>query len=361
MQTPKFSNINTNFNSQLKSRVQAYFIEKNITPNGNFTLYAKACVLLISYFALYIQMVFYTPSSFLIGLAECIVLGFVTAGIGFNIMHDGVHGSFSSKKWVNTLAGITLNLIGASKIMWYNKHNLIHHTYTNIDGVDDDIEIQPFMRLCQTQKHYKIHKYQHFYFWLLYSFLHIFWLFKNDFQKYFTQKIGGITIKKMTKSEHIGFWVAKALYAFFMIAVPIYMVGFLPWLLGFLTFSLVTGLVISIVFQLAHTVEHTDFPLPSALTNKIENEWAIHQIQTTANFATKSKLTSWFLGGLNFQIEHHLFPKISHVHYPAISKIVKQTAEEMGVKYIEFKRTHHAIWSHVAYLKRLGRLDLNKA
>jgi len=140
-----------------------------------------------------------------------------------------------------------------------------------------------------------------------------------------------------------------------MIALPIWLVGFLPWLVGFLIIAMSAGFILSIVFQLAHTVEHTAFPTPSADANRIENEWAIHQIETTANFATKNKLISWLVGGLNFQIEHHLFPKVSHIHYPAISKIIKQACAEYGIRYIEFRRMRHANVSHAVHLKRMGR------
>ena len=159
----------------------------------------------------------------------------------------------------------------------------------------------------------------------------------------------------MSPFDHFAFWIAKIGYAFMMIALPIYMVGFLPWLVGFLGLAMFAGFILSIVFQLAHTVEETAFPVPDGDTNKIEEEWAIHQIQTTANFATRNKLISWLVGGLNFQIEHHLFPKISHVHYPAISKIIKSTCEEFNVKYIEYKKMRDAIISHASYLKKMGR------
>ena len=158
----------------------------------------------------------------------------------------------------------------------------------------------------------------------------------------------------MTVREHISFWAAKLIYAFMFVVLPIMLLGFTKWIVGFLLITMVTGLVISIVFQLAHTVEHTEFPMPDVMTNKIENEWAIHQINTTANFATNSKVISWLVGGLNFQIEHHLFPRISHVHYPAISKIIKGTCEEYGITYIEYPKMTQAIHSHVMYLKRLG-------
>jgi len=245
--------------------------------------------------------------------------------------------------------------LGASGIMWNNKHNIIHHTYTNIDGIDDDIEIKPMLRMCPTQKKYFIHRFQHIYVWFLYTLLLIIWVFATDYTKYFSKKVGSIAIKKMSTFEHIAFWIAKAGYAFGMIVVPIYLLGFVPWLLGFLIIAMFAGFVLSIVFQLAHTVEETTFPTPSADVNKIENEWAIHQIETTANFATKNKLICWLVGGLNFQIEHHLFPKISHIHYPAISKIIKQTCQEYGIRYNEFPKMRHAIISHASHLRKMGR------
>ena len=165
-----------------------------------------------------------------------------------------------------------------------------------------------------------------------------------------------MTLRKMTTWEHISFWTAKVIYAFMFVVLPIMLLGFTQWIIGFLIITMVTGLAISIVFQLAHTVEHTEFPMPTEVTGKIESEWAIHQINTTANFATKSKTISWLLGGLNFQIEHHLFPLISHVHYPAISKITKNTCREYGIDYIEFPKMRQAIASHIQYLKRLGQL-----
>lgn len=159
----------------------------------------------------------------------------------------------------------------------------------------------------------------------------------------------------MSRADHISFWSFKVLHLLLFIALPIYMVGFGPWGIGFLVYGLFAGFILSIVFQLAHTVEHTQFPVPDKATGRLEDEWAIHQIKTTANFATENKLVSWYVGGLNFQVEHHLFPKISHVHYPAISKIIKQACQEYGVNYIEYPRVRYAVASHVAHLRQLGR------
>ena len=356
MATPKFLQGKGDFHIELKKRVNQYFTDHKRPMTGNNALLFKAILFCIGYILLYIHLVFFTPIIW-VAIPECILFGGLTAAIGFNVMHDGAHGSFSRFKAVNKMAGFSLNFLGASAIMWNMKHNIIHHTYTNIDGVDDDIEARPWLRFALTQKKLKMHKFQHYYFWFLYTLLHLIWVFLTDYKKYFSHKIGPVHLRKMTVREHISFWAAKLIYGFMFVALPIWLLGFMSWLVGFLIITMVTGFVISIVFQLAHTVEHTDFPLPNEATGKIENEWAIHQVATTANFATGNKLISWLVGGLNFQIEHHLFPKISHVHYPAISKIIKRTCNEYGLTYIEFPKMRHAILSHVAYLRRLGRAN----
>ena len=356
MATPKFLNVTgSTFHQELKRRVSDYFTQEKKPATGNFGLYFKAVLFWASYVAIYVHLIFFTPPV-LLCIGECLLMGGLTAAIGFNVMHDGGHGSFSKSKFWNKMAAFSVNALGASGIMWNNKHNIIHHTYTNIDGVDDDIEIKPLLRMCATQKKYKIHRFQHIYVWFLYTLLLIIWVFATDYTKYFRKKVGSVPIKKMSTFEHFAFWIAKVGYAFMMIALPIYLLGFVKWLLGFLILSMFAGFVLSVVFQLAHTVEETDFPaVADKDANRIENEWAIHQIETTANFATKNKLISWLVGGLNFQIEHHLFPKISHIHYPAISKIIKKTCEEYGIKYIEFPKMRHAIVSHASHLKRMGR------
>lgn len=354
MTTPKFMKGKGDFHIVLKDRVNQYFTDHKQPVTGNFSLLFKGILFSLLFLAVYVHLVFFTPIAW-IAIPECIIFGLLTAAIGFNVMHDGAHGSFSKYKILNKVAGASLNFLGGSAIMWNMKHNIIHHTYTNIDGVDDDIEARPWMRFASTQKKLKMHKFQQYYFWFLYALLHLLWIFVSDYQKYFTRKIGVVQLRKMTPYEHFSFWAAKLIYAFMFIALPIMLLGFTAWLVGFLTITMVTGLAISMVFQLAHTVEHTEFPVPSKASGKIESEWAIHQLNTTANFATKSKTISWLLGGLNFQIEHHLFPRISHVHYPAISKIIKKTCGEYDINYIEFPKMRQAIASHIHYLKRLGQ------
>jgi linoleoyl-CoA desaturase len=354
MAKPKFASPHESFHVVLKRRINEYFEKTGKPASGNAHLYTKAAILLGAFVFLYIHLVFFTLPV-LWALLECVVLGIVVAGIGFNIMHDGAHGSFSKYTWLNHAAAFTLNLLGGSSYMWNVKHNVIHHAYTNIDGVDDDIDIQPWLRMSSTQPKLAMHRYQHIYFWFLYSLLYILWVFVLDFQKYFRRKIGAMPLSKMKASDHIIFWSFKLLFIFLFVALPIYTVGVISWLVGFLVFTLVAGFVLSIVFQLAHTVEHTHFPMPDENTGKMDDEWAIHQLKTTANFAPKNKFISWLVGGLNFQIEHHLFPKISHIHYSKIRYIIKQACLEYGIPYIEYPRMTHALVSHVNFLKQMGR------
>jgi linoleoyl-CoA desaturase len=351
----KFNNSNPEFFNTLKSRVNSYFEDKSIKETGNYKLYTKTAILSITLVLSYLWMVFFTPEMNWLSILVCVVMGVNVAAIGFNVMHDGAHGSYSSKAWVNKFMGLSLNVLGGNVYLWSQKHNINHHSYTNVEGLDDDIDIKPFIRVHSTQKKYWFHRFQHYYSLLLYGLTYLFWVFMNDFNKYFTGKIALHTkMRKMDIPEHVNFWVSKVLYVFFFILLPFYFVGIVPTIVGYLVMACVAGIVISIVFQLAHVVEEAEFITPTSDTMKIETEWAKHQINTTVNFATKSKSMSWLLGGLNFQVEHHLFPRISHVHYPAINKIVKQTCEEFGIMYKEFPTVLDAIKSHLLHLRASG-------
>lgn len=350
---PKFPQASPSIHSILKAQVQQYFDSLGIQATGNRQLYIKAIILVLALVSIYTHLVFFTPYWYW-GLIECAFLGIVISGVGFNVMHDGGHGSFSKYKWLNKFAAWSLDFLGGSAFMWDMKHNMIHHSFTNVEGVDDDINVGILMRMNEHQRKFKMHRFQHWYFWILYMFLYIYWIFYTDYKKYFSGKIGNMSIKKMEFKNHFLFWMGKLLHAAIYILIPIMFVGFLPWLIGFLTLGLVAGFTLSIVFQLAHTVEHTHFPMACEKTNKLPDEFAIHQIKTTANFATKNRLISWLIGGLNFQIEHHLFPKISHIHYPAISRIVRGVCKDFNIPYIEYNTMGSALIAHIKFLKRMG-------
>jgi len=350
-----YNNKNAIFFPALKKEVEAYFIQNNIKKTGNWFLYTKTLILILSAIALYSVLLF-VPLSNLVAIVLCVVLGANLAFIGFDVMHDACHGSYSSKKWVNNLLGLTLNALGGNEFFWKQKHNIIHHTYTNVDGLDDDIAKSPMIRQCSTQKWVPAHKIQHIYLPFLYMLSSIFWVFIQDPVKYASKKVYRTPLPKMNRKEHIIFWVSKILYVTMYMVVPIILLGWLPWLIGFLCMHAAMGFTLSIVFQLAHVVEETEFSYVGIDDHVVvENEWAIHQIKTTANFSPNSAVLSWFLGGLNYQIEHHLFPRISHIHYPAISKIVQRHCQEHGIPYQCNPTLLSAVNSHFSFIKELGK------
>jgi len=349
-----YNNKNAVFFQSLKAEVDQYFIENGIKKTGNWKLYSKTLILIPIAIGLYFVLLT-RHLSIWPGIALSSALGFTLSGIGFNIMHDACHGSYSTKKWVNELLGLTLNALGGNAFIWKQKHNIIHHTYTNVDGIDDDIAKSPVIRQCHTQQWKPAHRIQHIYLWLVYGLSSFLWIFIIDLVKYGTKKIYTTELKTMDTREHIIFWASKLLYVVFYIAIPVAMVGWGAWAVGFLFMHLALGLSLSVVFQLAHVVEETEFEVIGADDKIIENEWAIHQIKTTANFAQQSKAISWFVGGLNFQVEHHLFPRISHIHYPEVSKIVQQKCKEFNIEYHSMPTFGAAIASHYRFMKMLGR------
>lgn len=351
----KFDNSNAQFFNTLRQRVDEYFVTKNIKTTGNFRLFLKTGILISILAVCYTILVFFTPESGWISLGICAVMGFDMAAIGFNVMHDGAHGSYSSKKWVNEMMSYSLNIMGGSSYMWKQKHNINHHSYTNIEGMDDDIDIKPWIRVHENQPRHWFHRFQHVYGMLLYGMTYLFWIFMNDFTKYFGGKISEhTTMRKMVLSEHIIFWVTKIGYVGLFLIMPFFFAGVVNTLMGYAVTVFICGLVIAVVFQLAHVVEDAPFIDTNGQNTKIETEWAIHQLNTTFNFATGSKWVGWLLGGLNFQVEHHLFPRISHVHYPQLNKILMQTCKDFGVAYNEFPTVISALRSHLMHLKQIG-------
>jgi linoleoyl-CoA desaturase len=355
--TMSFVSFNTKehpFFDELRKRVDAYFESNNLSRWGNWKIYLKTAVFLSLLVGIYTWLVFFTPG-ILLSIGLCAALGITLAGIGFNVMHDSAHGSFSKHEWLNNVMGYSLNLMGGDVNLWKAKHNMIHHSFTNIDGLDDDIDISPVMRMNTNQKRYWIHRFQHIYGFVFYALNYFFWVFYFDFLKYFTGKVGETKIKKYKFWDHVSFWATKLVYYFTFLALPMIMIGVWQTIVGYLILTSTCGIVIAVVFQLAHVVEETDFPV--AQDGKLDVEWAVHQINTTSNFATNNKIVSWFTGGLNFQVEHHLFPRISHVHYPAINEIVKETCEKFGIGYNEHRTVLSAVRSHVVHLREVGRRD----
>lgn len=352
-----YNNKNARFFKELKSEVDSYFTEKKIKKTGDWRLHTKTLILIPASIILYCLLLF-AHYPWWLGIVMSALFGFVLSCIGFNIMHDACHGSYSTKKWVNSILGLTLNALGSNEFFWKQKHNIVHHTYTNVDNVDDDIAKSPLIRMCSTQRWFQAHRIQHLYTPFLYFLSSIFWVLIKDYENYFSGKVAGGPMPKMNAKEHFIFWFSKVMYVVFYILIPILLLGPLPWLIGFLVMHFTLGFSLSIVFQLAHVVEETEFVYAQKETDDvtyIENEWAIHQIKTTSNFSRNSKFISWFVGGLNYQVEHHLFPRISHIHYPAISKIVEEKCAQFNIRYNSIPTFNKAVNSHFRFLKELGR------
>jgi linoleoyl-CoA desaturase len=344
------------FYHELKQRVQTYFEKNGISPHADWRMILKTVVILAWLATSYVLLVFFSSSLILAVIsAFAVAQGFVL--VGFNIMHDGAHGSYSKSKKVNWMMGFTLDLIGGSHIFWRHKHNILHHTYTNINELDDDIHVGNLMRFSPEQKRRPWHRFQHWYAFPLYGFMTLLWVSYGDFRKFFTGRIGDYELPKPSPGAAFLFFLTKFFYFSYMLILPMffhpvaYVIGF------FLLVHFVLGLTMATIFQLAHVVEDNAFPVPHPDSGEIENEWAIHEVETTANFAPKSRLAAWYCGGLNFQIEHHLFPRVCHIHYPAISKIVERTCREFGIKYMSYPTIRAAIVAHYQWLKKLGHKE----
>ncbi|HET8574127.1 MAG TPA: acyl-CoA desaturase [Edaphocola sp.] len=349
-----YNNKRAVFFPALKKEIDAYFADLDIKKTGSWRLFSKTIILLCITVILYCFVMF-VPMPGLPGIFLCGLLGFALALVGFNIMHDACHGSYSDNKTVNEMLGYTLNLIGGNSFLWKQKHNILHHTYTNVDGKDDDIAKSPFIRMCSTQKWVAAHRVQHLYLPLLYAISSLFWIFWQDFYKYFTKKIYTSKLPEMSRREHFAFWAGKVFYICIYIVLPVILHGWAAWLIGFLVLNAILGLATSIVFQLAHVVEETEFVyvgVDDAII--IENEWAVHQVRTTVNFSPGSKIITYLSGGLNYQVEHHLFPRISHIHYPSISKIVRKKCAEFNLPYLSTPTFSGALFSHFRLIHQLG-------
>jgi linoleoyl-CoA desaturase len=343
------------FTATLRKNVNNYFKEKGISSKGNLQMAFKLVTMLACYIVPFLLVLTLPMSSWLI-FPLSIAMGIGMAGIGMGVMHDAMHGSFSKKVWLNKLFGSTMYLIGGSSFGWKIQHNVLHHTYTNIEGFDEDIEPKGLLRLSSQAPLKKIHRFQHIYAFFFYCLMTLSRM-AGEFSrlsKYnkagLTKQQGACPAKEMRKLV-----ITKIAYVLVTIGLPLMFSGF-SWgliLLGFLTMHLVAGFIMSTVFQMAHLVENAKQPLPEG--GVISNEWMIHEMETTANFSRRSRWFGWLIGGLNYQIEHHLFPNICHVHYRAISPIVEQTAREFGVRYNVNRTFLGAIRSHIRMLRALGR------
>ena len=345
------------FFKTLNKRVNNYFKENNIKRTGNWKLYAKA-IIMFSLLFVPVALILTIDLPGFVQALLMVIVGIGMAGVGMNVMHDANHGSFSSKKWVNKLMGSSIYILAGNVYNWQVQHNVLHHTYTNIHEHDEDLEAGRILRFSKHAKWHRFHRFQHYYSIFLYGLLTFNWAITTDFAQMYRYTKRRLSYGKFPNPflNWSVLVITKLIYATVWIIVPLLVLDIAWWkvLIGFFVMHYVAGVILSVVFQLAHVVDHADMPLPEK-DGTMKNSWAIHQLKTTVNFGTRNRIVNWFTGGLNHQVEHHIFPNISHIHYTKIAEIVKQTAREFNLPYNEYKTTRKAILEHFRHLKELGK------
>ncbi len=355
--TIRFASNRSDFFSTLNQRVNEYFKSNNISRYANSEMKIKTAAMFAIYFVPYILMITSTVTNPWLMLGLCVVMGMGMAGIGLSVMHDANHGGYSNKSWINNLLGLSLNIVGGNAFNWKVQHNVLHHTYTNIHEVDEDISPRGILRMTPYGPWKSFHKFQHLYAWFFYGLLTLVWVVVKDFVRILRYHKDGMVKKQ--KANYAAEWAillaSKAFYIGYIAVLPAILLDVTWWqiLVGFLAMHYVGGFILAIIFQPAHVIDGTEYPMPDD-NGKMENSWAIHQMLTTTNFANNNRILNWYVGGLNFQVEHHLFPNICHVHYRNISPIVKYTAEEFGIPYKSEPTFIGALVSHAKLLKQLG-------
>lgn len=341
----------------LRQRVNEYFSEQNISKYGGSSIVLKSFVLLSMLFISY-GLILFAGFGSLLNLALAGLMGVAVAGLGMSVMHDCIHGSFTASDKLNRFLGtlVYVVIIGGNPICWRLQHNVLHHRFTNVHDVDEDLNPYGFMRFSPHDKQKSVFRFQHLYAMFLYCLTTLIWVLHKEFlqlKRYLDQ--GLIKTKQQYHKELAFLVVSKCFYFGYMLVIPVLIFKFslLQWLAAFLFMHAVTGIILSTVFQLAHVIENTEYPLPNK-DGMIEHDWATHQVKTTTDFSPNNGLLTWFVGGLNYQIEHHFFPTISHIHYPQIAKIVQKTVAEYGLSYHCYPTFLSALKVHLRHLYRLG-------
>ncbi|MBL0740475.1 fatty acid desaturase family protein [Chryseolinea lacunae] len=360
MQNPKtitFANTNRDFSVTLNKRVNEYFKNHKISRHANLEMVIKTICMFAAYIGPYVLIVTNVVSTSWMLLPALLVMSLGLAGIGLSVMHDANHGAYAKRNWINIVIGYSLNLIGANAFNWKMQHNVLHHTFTNVHEEDEDISPRGALRMTPHTAWKKVHKYQFIYAWFLYGLMTIVWLFFKDFVRIVRYQKSGLAKRQNANitAEWFILIFTKLLYIGYIFVLPLLVTPLLWWqiMLGILIMHYIAGFILAIIFQPAHVIEGTAFPLPDE-ANALENNWAVHQLLTTTNFGNRSRWFSWYVGGLNFQIEHHLFPNICHVHYRKISGIVRDTAAEFGLPYKSTRTFFQALVKHGKLLKQLG-------
>jgi linoleoyl-CoA desaturase len=341
------------FQKALNERINTYLRDNNIPRRDLPVMYFKTMVALAWWLGTYLLLLLghFPP---LVNIALCLIWAMAIASVGFNVVHDANHNGYSERPFVNKLISISAEMLGMNGFRWRTKHNVWHHTYTNIAGFDDDIETFGLMRLTPRVPWKPLYKFQAWYFPLVYGLIGFDFILRDFMMMLFGKSDANHVYPKMSAADKITFWSSKLFFFVIMFALPLLVFPWWQVLIGFLIVMLTVGLIMGVIFQLAHINGDAAFPEPVGRAQHIDNEWAVHQVETTTDFAPSNRLLNFYIGGLNYQIEHHLLPHICHINYPRLAPIVRTTCEEFGIRYNCYMTWREAFASHWRQLRLLG-------
>jgi linoleoyl-CoA desaturase len=345
----------TGFARELRERVDRYFETTGRPRRDVPAAYLKAAIVMGWLAASYLGLMFVASTAWQAVLGA-VSLGLAMAGVGFNVQHDGNHGAYSRRPWVNRLMALSLDLLGGTAYFWHYKHNIAHHTHPNVVGQDDDISLGVLGRVSSFQRWYPHHRFQWLYLWILYALFALQWQLGGEFRNLlFKRWVGSTYVPAPRGRELVIFWAGKLLFFGLAFGLPITLHP-VSHVIGVYAIAVaVLGLVLAVVFQVAHVSDAATFRGGGDPEPAIPRPWAEHQVETTVDFARNNRLVTWYLGGLNFQIEHHLFPRICHVNYPALAPIVEEVCRAHGVRYVAHPTVSAAIVSHQRLLRQMSR------
>ncbi|SMO44129.1 fatty acid desaturase family protein [Solitalea koreensis] len=339
------------FYPTIKKRVNEYFEQNNLSKLAPASYFIKISSFILLYFFVYFNLIFNVTS--LRGLFfSFILLGFLVFFIFLNVVHDAAHGSIFKKKQSNHVLLYFLEMFGTSNYIWRIRHLESHHIYPNIFGLDTDIKQSDLVRISN-QHPFKIHhQFQHLYMPILYFIYTLNWTIVRDFRDITSDNIGPKVNIKHPWEQVVLLLFSKLFYFFYTLILPVLLLNFSFWAIfgAFLVMHFTTSFCAVFILVSSHVGEDAVFP--KADENRyIDHTWAEHQLIVTADFAADNRLITTLVGGFNLHVVHHLFPHVSHAHYPVLTKILKETAAEFGLSYNSYT-LKEALISHWKLLKK---------
>src|SRR3984885_15274361 len=320
------------FPKVLRRRLDNFFSDRNISPKADRTMWVKVALGFALLAGSWITLCALKPDSWKF-VAVYLLGGLSQTFLLLNIAHDSNHNAISPVRAVNKVLNYAFDVCGINSYMWRILHHRGHHSCVNLHGEDDALTGRGVLRLTPHEPRLRVQRFQHIYALVLYALFSLDYVFVRDFACFFFPAHEYLKRTKHPAREYAILFAGKGLYLTYMLILPIFLLGKSPVLvaLAFLLTHMIIGLSVTLVFQTTHTVDSTYFP---SRRSEFDNG-VYHIFATTADYATDSPLAGWLVGGLNHHIVHHLCPFVCHTHYAALTRIVKETAEEYGIPYRE--------------------------